>query len=180
MISCFLTLPDLIYSLQTSFYQWLTLWHWRRRRKRTYEEDNFESRINEVPRHFLFRPQVWKFLGGFNLTLFGSHLTKFGRLLMKVSASPFLTFQKQNVWHGKKFWVPMRNWTADLRIPRSEPQRLHGERGLLRSSYDTRPAYCYKLYSSIFSELCVHHLTRLESFYTKSHHRVICIKSLVH
>ena len=24
-------------------------------------------------------------LGGFNLTLFGSHLTKFGRLLMKVS-----------------------------------------------------------------------------------------------
>ena len=70
----------------------------------------------------------------------------------------------------------MWNWTADLRIPRSEPQRLHGERGLLRSSYDTRPAYCYKLYSSIFSELCVHHLTRLESFYTKSHYRVTCIK----
>ena len=36
-------------------------------------------------------------LGGFNLTLFGSHLTKFGRLLMKVSASPFLTFLKQNI-----------------------------------------------------------------------------------
>ena len=31
-----------------------------------------------------------------------------------------------------------------------------------------------------FSPNCVHHLTRLESFYTKSHHRVICIKSLVH
>ena len=24
----------------------------------------------------------------------------------------------------------------------SEPQRLHGERGLLRSSYDMHPAYC--------------------------------------
>ena len=174
MISCFLTLPDLIYSLQTSFYQWLTLWHWRRQRKRSYEEDNFESRINEVPRHFLFRPQVWKFLGGFNLTLFGSHLTKFGRLLMKVSASPFLTFWNKTSNTEKNSEYP---WGIE---PRSEPQRLHGERGLLRSSYDTRPAYCYKLYSSIFSELCVHHLTRLESFYTKSHHRVICIKSLVH
>ena len=60
VISCFLTLPDLLYSLQTLFYQWLTLWHWRRRRKRSYEEDNFESRINEIPRHFLYRPQVRK------------------------------------------------------------------------------------------------------------------------
>ena len=29
-----------------------------------------------------------------------------------------------------------------LRCSTTEPQRLHGERGLLRSSYDTRPAYC--------------------------------------
>ena len=47
----------------------------------------------------------------------------------------------------KKFWVPMRNRTSDLRIPRSDalttkPERLYGERGLLWSSYDTRPAYC--------------------------------------
>ena len=29
-----------------------------------------------------------------------------------------------------------------LRCSTTEPQRLHGERGPLRSSYDTRPAYC--------------------------------------
>ena len=47
----------------------------------------------------------------------------------------------------KKPWVPMRNRTSDLRIPHSDAlttdlQRLHGERGLLRSLYDTHPAYC--------------------------------------
>ena len=29
-----------------------------------------------------------------------------------------------------------------LRFSTTEPQRLHSERGLLRSSYDTHPAYC--------------------------------------
>ena len=29
-----------------------------------------------------------------------------------------------------------------LRCSTTEPQRLYGERDLLRSSYDTRPAYC--------------------------------------
>ena len=29
-----------------------------------------------------------------------------------------------------------------LRCSTTEPQRLHGERGLLRSSYHTCPAYC--------------------------------------
>ena len=29
-----------------------------------------------------------------------------------------------------------------LRCSTTEPQRLYGKRGLLRSSYDTRPAYC--------------------------------------
>ena len=29
-----------------------------------------------------------------------------------------------------------------LRYSTTEPQRLHGEQGLLRSSYDMRPAYC--------------------------------------
>ena len=41
----------------------------------------------------------------------------------------------------------MRNRTSDLWIPcpsalTTEPQRLHGERGLLCSSYDTCPTYC--------------------------------------
>ena len=48
---------------------------------------------------------------------------------------------------GQRKKVSMRNRASHLRIPRSdvlttEPQRLHGERGLLRSSYDTRPANC--------------------------------------
>ena len=47
----------------------------------------------------------------------------------------------------KKSWVLMRNRTSDLRIPHSDAlttdlQRLHGERGPLRSLYDTHPAYC--------------------------------------
>ena len=43
----------------------------------------------------------------------------------------------------KKFWVPMRNRTSYLRIPCSDALPLsHGERGPLRSSYNTRPAYC--------------------------------------
>ena len=47
----------------------------------------------------------------------------------------------------KKFWVLMRNRTSDLRIPHSDAlttdlQRLHGERGPLRSLSDTHPAYC--------------------------------------
>ena len=39
----------------------------------------------------------------------------------------------------KKFWVPRRNRTSDLRIPRSDaiPQRLYSKQGLLRSSYMT-------------------------------------------
>ena len=37
----------------------------------------------------------------------------------------------------KKFWVPRRNRTSDLRIPRSDaiPQRPYSKQGLLRSSY---------------------------------------------
>ena len=43
----------------------------------------------------------------------------------------------------KKFWIPSnRNRTYALRCSTTEPQRLHGERGLLWSSYDTRPTYC--------------------------------------
>ena len=36
----------------------------------------------------------------------------------------------------------LRPSDSALRYSTVEPQRLHGERGLLRSSYDTRPAYC--------------------------------------
>ena len=54
----------------------------------------------------------------------------------------------------KMFFVLSRAWDKDkeqsnlrpsdsvLRCSTTEPQGLYGERGLLRSSYDTRPAYC--------------------------------------
>ena len=47
----------------------------------------------------------------------------------------------------KKFWVSMRNRTSHLRIPRfdaliTEPQGLHSERGLLRSSHISLPLFC--------------------------------------
>ena len=53
----------------------------------------------------------------------------------------------------KKFWVPMRNRTWDTPLD-TEPQRLYGERGLLRSSYDTLPAYCYILFMFIVHCIC--------------------------
>ena len=36
----------------------------------------------------------------------------------------------------------IRPLDSALRFSTSEPQRLYGERDLLRNSYDTRPAYC--------------------------------------
>ena len=36
----------------------------------------------------------------------------------------------------------LRPSDSALRCSTTEPQRLYGERGLLRSSNDTRPAYC--------------------------------------
>ena len=36
----------------------------------------------------------------------------------------------------------LRPSDSALRFSTSEPQRLYGERDLLRNSYDTRPAYC--------------------------------------
>ena len=36
----------------------------------------------------------------------------------------------------------LRPSDSALRCSTTEPQRLHGKRSLLRSSYDTRPAYC--------------------------------------
>ena len=45
--------------------------------------------------------------------------------------------------HGtkKKFWVPTRNRTLELRCSTTEQQRLYDEQDILRSSYDTRPEY---------------------------------------
>ena len=37
----------------------------------------------------------------------------------------------------------LRSSDSALRCSTTEPQRLHGKRGLLRSSYETRPAYCW-------------------------------------
>ena len=52
--------------------------------------------------------------------------------------------RQRDLSQKKKFCVPIRNLISDLRIPRSDalPLRLYGERGLLRSSSDTRSAYC--------------------------------------
>ena len=36
----------------------------------------------------------------------------------------------------------LRPSDSTLQCSTTEPQRLYGERGLLRSSYDKRPAYC--------------------------------------
>ena len=51
--------------------------------------------------------------------------------------------RQRDLSQKKKFCVPIRNLISDLRIPRSDalPLRLYGERGVLRSSYDTRSAY---------------------------------------
>ena len=46
-------------------------------------------------------------------------------------------FVLSRAWDKEK--SPQRNRTSALRCSTTEPQRLHGERGLLRSSYDSRP-----------------------------------------
>ena len=57
----------------------------------------------------------------------------------------------------KKFWVPTRNWTSELWISHSDAlpkshtaQRLHGEGGLLRSSYDTQIVFRNEYYLAYF------------------------------
>ena len=50
-------------------------------------------------------------------------------------------------WDKEKILSPheesnLRPSDSTLRCSTTEPQILYGERGLLRSSYDTRPAYC--------------------------------------
>ena len=58
----------------------------------------------------------------------------------------FIIWFVTSVGQRKKFWVPMRNRTSALRISRSDALPLSnsncGERGLLRSLYDTRPTNC--------------------------------------
>ena len=60
-------------------------------------------------------------------------------------------FVLSRAWDKEKILNPheesnLRFSDSALRCSTTEPQRLHGERGLLRSSYDTRPAYCYDQY----------------------------------
>ena len=50
------------------------------------------------------------------------------------------------------FFVSSRAWDKEKKSHYTEPQRLHGERGLLRSSYDTRPAYCLGSAMSIVAQ----------------------------
>ena len=38
--------------------------------------------------------------------------------------------------------MDLRPSDSELRCSTTKPQKLYGERGLLRSSYVTRPAYC--------------------------------------
>ena len=55
-------------------------------------------------------------------------------------------FILSQAWNKEQILYPheesnLRPSDSALRCSTTEPQRLHGERGLLRSSYDTRPAY---------------------------------------
>ena len=93
-----------------------------------------------------------------NSATFVSHTINRSILSVKVSGKPVEERVKHSdkekdvfrlvtsVGQRKKFWVPMRNRTSDLRISCSDALPLSssncGERGLLRSLYDTRPANC--------------------------------------
>ena len=50
------------------------------------------------------------------------------------------------------FFVSSRAWDKEKKFHHTEPQRLYGERGLLWSSYDTRPAYCLGSAMSIVAQ----------------------------
>ena len=56
-------------------------------------------------------------------------------------------FILSQTWDKEKILSPneksnLKSSDSALRCSTTEPQRLNGERGLLRSSYDMRPAYC--------------------------------------
>ena len=56
-------------------------------------------------------------------------------------------FILSQTWDKEKILSPheksnLKSSDSALRCFTTEPQRLNGERGLLRSSYDMRPAYC--------------------------------------
>ena len=56
-------------------------------------------------------------------------------------------FVLSRAWDKEKILSPheesnLRPSDSALQCSTTEPQRLYGERGLLRSSYDTLPAYC--------------------------------------
>ena len=64
-----------------------------------------------------------------------------------IEIEKYVFFVLSRAWDKEKILSPheesnLRPSDSALRCSTTEPQRLHGERGLLRSSYDTRPAYC--------------------------------------
>ena len=64
-----------------------------------------------------------------------------------IEIEKYVFFVLSRVWDKEKIQSPheesnLRLSDSALRCSTTEPQRLHGERDLLRSSYDTRLAYC--------------------------------------
>ena len=51
-------------------------------------------------------------------------------------------FVLSQAWEKENFWVPARNWTSDVRIPRSDaqPETLWLARPIKKFIYDTRSA----------------------------------------
>ena len=68
-----------------------------------------------------------------------------GKSLNNCSIKKEVFFVLSRAWDKEKILSPheesnLRPSDSAFRCSTTEPQRLHGERGLLRSSYDTRPA----------------------------------------
>ena len=66
-------------------------------------------------------------------------------------------FVSSRAWDKEKILSPHEEWNlrpsdSALRCPATEPQRLRGERGLLRSSYDT---YLY-MHRNMYTGKTVH------------------------
>ena len=74
------------------------------------------------------------------------HLEKDDCLLKQIIFQKNMFFVFSRAWDKQKILSPqesnLRLLDSALRCSTTELQRLNGERGLLRSSYDTRPAYC--------------------------------------
>ena len=72
-------------------------------------------------------------------------------------------FILSRAWDKEKILSPygesyLRPSDSALGCSTTEPQRLYGERGLLRSSYDTRPAYCVMFVDRLIIEMVSYEL----------------------